>query len=266
MEDNAELIGRGPIRESVTVERIKNAYHYDESLGFIVYAPRGYGKTSWSVQVASKCIGTTREPDWEGLKRWLIFTPQEFCAMITKVYNTQIVLVWDDAGYWLNRLFWYDEFVKEALRYMTLQRTQFSCIIFSTPSLSLLPNKILELEDILRVRVIKLFSNSKDSSRKRLAWVKKPWYSDDQTKHGVSTAYREWFSALMPDDFYNWYQPVRKKYTVFAAQRIQEAIDRANSKAIKMKLEDVEEEIGKTLPSQELLKDMGEVTDQHEST
>ncbi len=261
MDETPEL---GIPKGNITVDRIKNAYRYDESLGFIVYAPRGYGKTSWSCQVASKCLGTSAEPDYELLKRWLIFTPQEFCDMVTKVYNTQIVLVWDDAGYWLNRLFWYDEFVKEALRYMTLQRTQFSCIIFSTPSLSLLPNKILELEDILRVRVIKLRSNWEDKTRKRLAWVKKPWYSDDQTKHGVTTVYREWFSALMPDDFYNWYQPLRKKYTVMAARRIREVIESAKSKALKMRLEDVEEEIGKTIPSQELLKDMGEVISQHE--
>ncbi len=247
-----------------TAVMIRQAYRYGQGLGFVVHGPRGIGKTTWSIKVAARCIGTIEEPDFEGVKRWLIFTPQEFCNMINKTYNTQIVLVWDDAGYWINRLFWYEQFVREALRYMTLQRTQFTAIIFSTPSLTLIPNKILQLEDVFRVKIIKVEDATNCVKRWRMAFIKKPWYSDDFKKHGVSLQYPERFSGLMPDDFFEWYQPVRQKYVMMAAKRIQDTLRKAKDVGMKAGLEELEDEIGKTVPSVEDVKEMREVNDQNE--
>ncbi len=251
------------IKVAKTAVMIRNAYRFGQGLGFVVHGPRGVGKTTWSVKVAARCIGTVEKPDFNGVKNWLIFTPQEFCNLINKTYNTQIVLVWDDAGYWINRLFWYEQFVREALRYMTLQRTQFTAIIFSTPSLTLIPNKILQLEDVYRVKIIKLKSDFENSKRPRMAFVKRPWYSDDLKKHGVSLDYPESFSGLMPDDFFQWYQPVRQKYVMMAAKRIQDTLKKAKDVGMKAGLEELEDEIGKTIPSVEDVKKMGEVNDQH---
>lgn len=257
---------------SPTVHHVMRAYAMDESLGFIVYAPRGFGKSSWSFQVGSKCIGRESEPDWgERLKRWTWFTPQEFCDIVTKTYTKTILGIWEDAGYWLNRLFWYDEFVREALRYMTLQRSQFAAIIFSTPSLDLLPNKILSLEDVFRVKIYKQDaagnprSDEENHSRPRCAVVKKPWYSDDLKKSGVSMAWSENFKALMPDEFFKWYKPVRESYVKLAAIRIQEAILKSKNASMKMKLENIEEEIGVSIPDREKVQDMKEVVDQFDA-
>jgi hypothetical protein len=268
----AKVLAEAKVVGSPTVHHILQAYALDESLGFIVYAPRGYGKSSWSFQVGSKVIGRESEPEWgDRLKKWTWFTPQEFCDIITHTYHKTILGIWEDAGYWLNRLFWYDEFVREALRYMTLQRSQFGALIFSTPSLQLLPNKILELEDVLRVKIYKQdkYGNPQTDQhspdRPRCAVVKRPWYSDDMRKHGVSMAWSENFSAFMPDDFYKWYKPVREGYVKMAAIRIQEAINKSRNASMKMKLEKVEEEIGVSIPDRENVADMKEVVDQLEA-
>jgi hypothetical protein len=254
--------------EVATVKRIKNAYRYDESLGFIVYGPRGYGKTSWCCQVASRCEGTSWEPDYEAIKKWIKFTPKEFCTTVQEMTqhtgHAQIELIWDDAGYWLNRLFWYDPFVKEALRYMTLQRTQFTAIFFSTPSLDLLPNKILQLEDVLRVKIYKRESDTNQKAKLRLAWVKKPWYSDDLSKHGCSTLYMEKFNAFLPDDFYDWYEPLRRSYTVVASQMLAESIAHTKKDTVKAKIEELREELVERdiMVDEAGTKDFKEIVDQ----
>jgi hypothetical protein len=258
------------VGRSQTVHMILNAYRYDESLGFIVYAPRGFGKSSWSFKVGAKVVGRESEPDYERLKKWIWFTPQEFCEVVTHTTERTIIGIWEDAGYWLNRLFWYDEFVREALRYMTLQRTQFAAIIFSTPSLTLLPNKILELEDVYRVKIYKQdahgnpVTDENTSGKPRAAVVKKPWYSDDLKRHGSSHVWTDLFSALMPDDFYKWYLPIRQGYVKMAAMRIQEAIQRSKGASIKMKLEEIEEELGHghSIPDLEQVQDFKEVVNQ----
>ena len=252
---------------SLTVQHIKNAYRYTEGIGFIAHGPIGWGKTSWQVKVAAHCLGTADEPDYEAVKKWLIFTPQEFCNLILKVNSQQMILIWDDAGYWLNRLFWYETFVKESLRYMTLQRTQFGGIVFSTPSLTLLPNKILELEHIYRAKIYKLATNSHSPNlRPRLAWVKRPWYSDDLTKRGCTTMWQERFSAFMPDDFFAWYEPRRKEYTLLAAKRVQDAVRKAVDKKQVGKeamLKNLETEIGKSIPDEETVEELGEAACQY---
>lgn len=253
----------------ITAKKINLAFMYNESMGFLVYAPRGWGKSAFKFNVGAEVLALSGEPpDWEAIKKWIIFTPREFCDVVLKTYDRHLVLLWDDAGFWLNRLFWYEPFVRETMRYMTLQRTQFAAILFSTPSLAFLPGKLIELEDVYRVKIYKASANGPRSNfeaplkRPRLAWVKRPWYSDDLKKHGVRTVWRDHFSAMMPDSFYNWYQPLRDKYLRMAAERIREAVEKTQSKVQKDRLDKVETEIGDTIPDPDKVSEMKEVVAQ----
>lgn len=245
----------------VTAKQIKLAYRYNESMGFLVYAPRGWGKSSYKFHVAAEVLaGYGDPPNWEEVKKRIIFTPKEFVEMLLKTNSRRMLLLWDDAGFWLNRLFWYEPFVKETLRYMTLQRTQFAAIMFSTPSLAFLPSKLIELEDVYRVKIYKVHTNPETpNGRPRLAWVKRPWYSDDLKKHGVTTVWKDYFSAIMPDSFFEWYEPKREKYLELAANRIKQAIAKTKSKKQKKGLEAVEGEIGKTVPEPEKVDELEEL-------
>lgn len=242
--------------------QIRDAYKWDESIGLIAHGPRGIGKSSFSVHTAAEAlVPFMDEPDYEAVKRWVIFTPQQFCQKILEVQNKRMVLVWDDAGYWINRLFWYEQFVREALRYMTIARTQFASIIFSTPSLRMLPSKILELPDVYRVKITKYEGGDKNqpNQRLRVADVKSVWYSDDLKRHGVKNEWSDVFSAFMPDPFFEWYEPKRKEYLGEAQRLIQAALQKTPSKKMQ---ELIEEQIGKTVPSQEDLKELDELSKQ----
>jgi len=251
-----------------TVRAIKNAYRADESLGYIIHGNRGTGKTVYSCIIGSQVIGSIESPEWgTPLRKWIKFTPREFSELVQTTHHNQIWFDWDDAGYWLNRLFWYDDFVKEALRYMTIQRTQFTSIMFSTPSLQMLPKKILEMEDIVRVRVSKAESNLNHNiklSRPRIALLTVPWHSDFNSKAGCKFLYDEKFNGLFPDDFFNWYQPLRKEYLSLASKNITDALERSKGQAMKMQLEEVKEELLQhILPDKEAVKEIGEIVDFH---
>ncbi len=253
-----------------TVRAIKNAYRADECFGYIIHGNRGTGKTVYTCIIGSQVIGSIEEPEWGApLRKWIKFTPREFSELVKSTNFNQIWFDWDDAGYWLNRLFWYDDFVKEALRYMTIQRTQFTAIMFSTPSLQMLPKKILEMEDIIRVRISKAESNLNHDitlSRPRVALLTVPWHSDFNSKAGCKFLYDEKFNGLFPDDFYSWYQPLRKEYLALASKNITDALEHSKGQAMKMQLEEVKEELMQhIIPDAEVVKELGEIVDFHSS-
>ena len=236
--------------------RIRDSYFWNESIGLVVYGPRGYGKTSYSVHTAAEALMPRGEkPDYEEVKKWIIFTPAEFCKKILDVSSRQMVLIWDDAGYWINRLFWQERFVREALRYMTIARTQFSCIIFSTPSLRMLPSKILDLPDVYRVEITLPRDSvcNPDSANKRYRSAKamSVWYAADLSRHGCKNQWLDRFNALMPNDFFAWYEPKRIEYLKIAQQLLQDAL--ADKK------DWLEKYYDKVVPTPELLEELGEI-------
>jgi Cdc6-like AAA superfamily ATPase len=246
--------------------RIRDAYYLNESIGLVVYGPRGYGKTAYSVHTAAEALVPRGEkPDYEEVKKWIIFTPAEFCQKILDVSSRRMILIWDDAGYWINRLFWQDRFVREALRYMTIARTQFSAMIFSTPSLRMLPSKILDLPDVYRVEITMPRDSvaNPDSSHKRyrLAKAMSVWYAADMSRHGCKNQWLDRFSALMPNDFFAWYEPRRVEYLKIAQQLLQDALA--------SKKDWLETYYDKVVPTPEVLKELAElqtqVQDQTES-
>lgn len=256
----------GP-RDNQTVRQIRNAYRNDECLGYIVHGPRGVGKTVWTCKVGSQLIGTIEEPEWgEHLRKWIRFTPAQYVDTCLRTDFTQIWLLWDDAGYWLNRMFWYENFVKEALRFSTLQRTVFTGLMLSTPSLEMMPSKLLVMEDVYRVKIIKMCSNEHAPNvKRREASIVRPWHSEFKSKSGCTQLYREWFFCHYPDDFYHWYQPVRKLYSLLAKVNMKRALERKAGSPMKVQGEEVLEALMKSniIPPPEQLQELSEKIKQY---
>jgi len=245
-------------------EEIRKAYQY-ESIGFIVWGTRGWGKSTYCAHACAEALVPFMDkPDYEATKKVLIFTPKEFCDKVLNTQGKQPLLWWDDAGYWLNRLFWNERFVREALRYMTLARTQFATILFSTPSLKMLPNKLLEQEDVYRVKIKSLegyADNDCPKWRWRTAHVRKYWVADyDPRKCGSAPAWVDTFSSFMPDDFFEWYEPIREKYLETVKVLIAKAYARIYKKMEKDFQIELENQIDRTIPDEKTLKEVGEVT------
>lgn len=251
-----------PGQDHVTVKAIKSAYYNDETLTYVIHGPRGHGKTVWSAIVGSQLVGTIEEPRWDNrLRKWLKFTPKQYVDMCLSTDYTQIWADWDDAGYWLNSQFWYEPFVKEAIRYSTLQRTQFSGLMLSTPSLTMMPKKTLQMEDCYRVRIEKLTSDEHSpNSRPRMAIVVKPWHSDYKNTGGCTFLYNERFTCRFPDDFFEWYQPVRKLYSVLAKVNMKLSLDKRAGNPMKAAGEEILEQLmsSSIIPTPEQIKELTE--------
>ncbi len=250
-----------------TVKLIRNAYYNDECLGFAVHGPRGTGKSTYVSLIGSQLVGTIDNPDWgPRLQRWIKFTPKQYVQMCLDTDNAQIWAHWDDAGYWLNRMFWFEPFVKEALRFSTLQRTTFTGLFLSTPSLTMLPGKMLELEDVYRIRICKATSNEHSPNiRPRIAIVVKPWHSDFKNTGGCTHLYDEKFACRSPDTYYQWYQPVRKLYSTLAKVNMRLAFEKKAGNPMEAQGEEVLEELmaKAVIPEPEEIKELTEKIKQY---
>jgi hypothetical protein len=127
-----------------------------------------------------------------------------------------------------------------------------------------LPNKILSLEDVFRVKIYKTHSNSNQKGRPRYATIKGSWYSDDLKKRGVHMEYVERFDAILPDDFYLWYKPLRNSYTKVALEMLQKSIAKVKKERSKEKLVELSEELvaRAIMPDEAETKDFREIVDQ----
>ena len=80
------------------------------------YVSKGlaYANGEWEFEPYPHCV----KADFDSVKQWMIFQPKEFLDKVLEVEEKQKCLIWDDAGYWLFSLDWYEPFVKAVSRWM----------------------------------------------------------------------------------------------------------------------------------------------------
>lgn len=211
-------------------DMILDRYYGDEFDAFIVYGPLGYGKTSYSCQGLAEAYGihnnviggcnSKGEPyysDWEAVKKRMKFHPAEFIKYLLEIEERDISLIWDDAGLWLYALDWHHPFIKAVGRYLNVARTDLGSIIFTTPSPTVMIKKIRDLPQARTIKIVKRDKdNLKTGYKLRLARIYQTWITPDMKKTGVKETHQDIFQAHMPDDFYNWYHPIRAHYAKVA--------------------------------------------------
>jgi len=194
---------------------IDHAYYHDEFELIIVYAPLGYGKTTYAV----KTLAQLYKDDWEEVKRKLVFHPKDFVELCDKMIQKgkrEKAAVWDDAGLWLFALDQYDPFVKWVIKYLNVARTNWGALIFTTPTPTWIINKIRRFPQNYTIKIIKATSDLHRIQRPRVATAYRSWTAPDFKHTGVRTQFKDSFDATMPTDFYNYYKPLRDSYTAIA--------------------------------------------------
>ena len=94
---------------------IKRAFKDYDFFGALVKGPLRSGKSSYAIQVLAETYGSPENPDWDAWKKYLVFKPEEFAEICRWAKNTrkqQLLLVWDDAGFWLSAYEWHTDLVK----------------------------------------------------------------------------------------------------------------------------------------------------------
>lgn len=204
---------------------------------FTVYAGLGKGKSAYAifnlVMVLMNWFKITEERAWEVVKGYLVFHPEQFFQKLDEIEEVGLDrspgLIWDDAGLWLYALDWNDPFIKALGKYMNVARTRLASLVLTTPSPQLIFSKIRDFPDAINVSIIKTTGNP------RARWVRaakgyQQTVMPDMKKRRVHLRYVDDFKCRLPDDFFDWYKPLRDQYERLALKLIKDSWAKSKEK------------------------------------
>jgi hypothetical protein len=117
---------------------------------------------------------------------------------------------WDDAGAWIHALDYNDPYVKYVGKYLQTARTDWGALIFTCIDSEDIAKKVRVFSSGITVKITKEGSNSTHkwtrtavAKHREKDWYGNIYWVDD---------WKESFSCYMPDVFYRWYDPIRRRY------------------------------------------------------
>ena len=215
----------------ITTNYVLDAWKHYEYFGMIVYGPLRCGKSSFAVQELAEVYGDPwRNPpvyDWNAWKKWMTFLPEEFFHLVDVVQQKgkqAPCIVWDDAGLWASQYRWAEEFAKRISDYTSVAGTDFASIIFTTPDPRWLLKHIRDLPGGHNGRVSKMTGNPYQRTHRYMK-IYEGWLAPDLKKSGVKAKYEEFYDVMLPDDVFQDYDKVRRRYAQIAKQRVLELLE-----------------------------------------
>jgi hypothetical protein len=186
--------------------RVQETYDNDEFQIFVIEGAAGVGKTTYADKIIAELYGSWSIPMF---KKHTGFHPRTVLEQWHRKRQRDRCFHWDDAGAWLHSLDYNDPFVKRVGKYLQTARTSWGVIEFTCIDADDLAKKIRAYGSAIKVKITK--HSDKEHPYRRIATAKhmeKDWYGqiywvDD---------WEEEFTCRMPDSFYRWYTPQRKKY------------------------------------------------------
>lgn len=229
--------------------RIARNYYQNECEIFMVYGmPEGVGKTAFVSHVQSDLAGyqlskdkealqwmwkdkpsidtPVWEADWESIRQSIFYLPEDVvkkCKGLLVKDRREMCFHWDDAGTWLNAMEWHDPFIVAFMEYLSLARSNWAAVILSTPVSSWVLKKLRTAEGILQVPIIKLAGKAHIFRPRRATCYRIIKYPN-RARPYWKTQFKDNFIAIMPDPFYAWYQPQRKRYGLLATLKMDKAL------------------------------------------
>ncbi|MEB3759770.1 MAG: hypothetical protein GSR81_02880 [Desulfurococcales archaeon] len=173
---------------------------------------RGIGKTVYALRIL---VDVYRTVEWEELRKYIVFMPQDFLKLVEEILNTGKripLVVWDDAGFWLNRQRWHNKFVIAVRENLNVIRTAITSIVFTAPTWSELARGIRDHLDI----VVLITRKDRERSIARgykliqgfLDWNKKELLFED------------YFRIMLPNEIYKPYEEMRMGYVKVGLERM----------------------------------------------
>jgi len=207
---------------------INTLYAQNEFKPFIVYGPLGIGKSSYAMKCVAEVYGGIDSLNWEAVKTHLVFHPRDFvdyCTRMIEKGQRAKVLIWDDAGLWLNALEWNSSFIRAVTKYFNVARTNWAAIILTSPLPTYVTKKVRGLPDAITIKIIKTKNDLDAPQRCRCAKGYRFWIAPDMVKSGVREIFEDKFTAILPNTFYYWYLPVRDRYAKEAVSYMRKELE-----------------------------------------
>ncbi len=242
----AELVRIGVVPALRTTEIILETWRNGEFFPLIVYGASGKGKSAYSITLLSEVYGETGydshvvdltakkkvlivwRRNWDAWKEHLVFLSEDFFKRVDESQELYEktgmpikLIVWDDAGLWISRYRWMEDFSKLFSDYLNVIRTDFASVVFTTPSAKKLLKDVRQFPEMHTGRPAALTGHSRWA---RYININEGWESPDFKKDGVKTIAKDFFSARLPDHVFAEYEPVRRAYAKIAKERVKQAI------------------------------------------
>ena len=221
-----------------------HGYYRDECNIYLIYGmPEGIGKSSYAAKCMAEIKGRPTpmfhgtgdmkewDADFEKVKPRILFYPKDvvkLCKFMTDHNKREEGFIWDDAGLWLNTMEWRDPFVIAFTKYLNIARTNWAGIILTTPVPEWVLTKVRSTEGLIFLKV-SLPPGEEDyraGTKVREARAYRRWVAPDRKKTGVRIIFKDVFDAMMPNEFYDWYKPIRDKYATEAVTQMFSALQK----------------------------------------
>jgi len=263
---------RKPLR---TAWKINDEFNLDGFFSMLAEGVQRIGKSSYVAQSMASAYGKWEwhdkvpfcyEPNFEVIKPWIVFPPKDFLKVVLNTYEKQRALSWDDAGFWLFALDWYDPFVKSVSKYIQLAGRQFGALLLTTPDQTLISQKVLMAMPNMFVCKIERFAGLRDTywKRPRIAKVYQRWNYPDGKRGGVRRRWKDGFNAILPQTYYEWYQPISNQYLQVGLRILKQEVSRIEKRMGEFDADQQAEDVAKVTGGEERLKELTELIGQLE--
>jgi len=123
-----------------------------------------------------------------------------------------------------------------------------ACLIMTAPTPTAIVKRIRELPQAVTVKVMRARSDYLRAvgnvagprpvdaelvwRKPRLAKHYQMWRSPDMARSGVREISRDQFDAMLPDHFYRWYEPIRKRYSKSVLASMRKALEESGDEGM----------------------------------
>ena len=204
-------------------EKILEWFYNDELGIIIIHGQQGYGKSCYGSICCAEVYG--HDPgnarffyNWDAVKQHMVWHPRTFIDLsknklppsdpFHKIHphsnKKEPMVLWDDAGYFLNNMNWNDKFCVEVGRYLELARSRWGAIVFTCSHQQQVLSKIRNIPHAWSIPIRKMATPRRSSpdykSKHTLRYAKlhKSWCSEDLKRSGKKGKEADVFHARMP--------------------------------------------------------------------
>jgi len=223
------------------------AYKSNKIVSAMVYGPQGIGKTSYAIWTAYYVLKELGLGGWDDVLNYVFFEPKDALEFVKNYHDAGKrvpILVMDDAGYWLNKLSWWEKDKRRFLEMHNLIRSTCAGVIYTTPSRELpsaLRDQLTFIVKIVlptsREKLIRKFGREWPKVRSyleslgvnpnywRLAYIYCTSIYPSLSKRVMKRYHVEFYPLHYPKPVYEKYEEIRRKYVAMALKRTLEAIN-----------------------------------------
>ncbi|ACZ35727.1 DnaA-like protein [Sulfolobus spindle-shaped virus 6] len=123
-------------------QKIVSAYNNVGFVSAVIFGKQGSGKTTYAFKVARDVFWklnnlSTKDDAWQYVQNSYFFELPDALSKIQDAIDNDYripLIIFDDAGIWLSKYVWYEDYMKTFYKIYALIRTRVSAVIFTTPS------------------------------------------------------------------------------------------------------------------------------------